>query len=70
MQKILDAHSKIKEINEARQGDGEEKRVNKEDNDPQLIGEAKTAMQDMADMMINCTKHAPYHQHSLKEGVD
>ena len=44
---------KIKEINEARQADSEEKRVNKEDNDPQLMAEAKTAMHDMADMIIN-----------------
>ena len=54
LQKILDAQSKITEINEARQADGEEKRVNKEDDDdPQLMGEAKTAMHDMADMLVN-----------------
>ena len=52
LQRILDAQSKIKEINEARQADGEEKRVNK-DNDPQLMGEAKTAMRDMADIIVN-----------------
>ena len=52
-QRMLDAQSKIKEINEARQADGEEKRVSKEDNDPQLMGEAKTAMHDMADMIMN-----------------
>ena len=32
LQRMLDARSKIKEINQARQADGEEKRVNKEDN--------------------------------------
>ena len=30
-----------------------EKRVNKEDNDHQLMGEAKTAMHDMTDMLVN-----------------
>ena len=40
LQRMLDAQSKIKEINEARQADGEEKPVNKEDNDLQLM-EAK-----------------------------
>ena len=53
LQKILDAQSKIKEINEGRQADGEEKQVNKENNDPQLMGEAKIAMYDMADMIDN-----------------
>ena len=53
LQRILDAQSKIKEINEARQADGEEKWVNKEDNDLKLMGEAKTAMHDMADMIVN-----------------
>ena len=37
----------VKDINEARQADGEEQRVSKEDNDPQLISEAKSAMHDM-----------------------
>ena len=41
--------SKIKEINEARWADGEEKWVNKGDNDPQLMGEA---MHDVADMIV------------------
>ena len=53
LQRILDAQSKITDINKARQADGEEKRVNKEDNDPQLMGEAKTAMHDMLDMIVN-----------------
>ena len=51
LQKILDAQSMMTEINEARKADGEEKRVNKNDNDPQLMCEAKTAMHDMADML-------------------
>ena len=46
--------SKMMDIGEARQADGEEKRVNKEDDDdPQLMGEAKTAMHDMTDMLVN-----------------
>ena len=62
MQRILDAQSKIKEINEARQADGKEERAN-EDNDLQLMSEAKTAVYDMADKslirpaglaMLNC----------------
>ena len=31
----------------------EKKRVNKEDNDLQLVGEAKSAMHDMTDMIVN-----------------
>ena len=65
LQRILDAQSKIKEINEARQADVEEKRVNKEDNDPQLMGEAKTAMHDMVDMIV---KHSS-DQLGLEERV-
>ena len=65
LQKILDAQTKIKEINEARQADGEEKRVIKEDDDPQLMGEAKIAMHDMADMIDN---HSP-DQLGLEERV-
>ena len=29
------------------------KKVNKDDDDPQLMGEAKTAMHDIADMLVN-----------------
>ena len=50
---MLDAQSKIKAINKARQADGEEMPVNRGDNDLQLIGEAKTAMHDMVDMIVN-----------------
>ena len=53
LQRILDAQSKIKEISKVRQADGEEKRVNKEDNDLQLMGEAKNAMDDIADMIVS-----------------
>ena len=35
LQTILDAQSKIKEINEARQADGVEQKVSKDDNNPQ-----------------------------------
>ena len=52
-QKMLEAQSKIKDITEARQADGDEQRVSNEDNDPQLMGEAKNAMHDMFDMMAN-----------------
>ena len=41
LQTILDAQSKIKEINKARETDGVEKKVSKEDNNPQLPGEAR-----------------------------
>ena len=40
-------------VNEARQADGDEQRVSNDDNDPQLMGEAKNAMHDMFDMMAN-----------------
>ena len=47
---MLKAQSNIKNINEARQSDGVEEKVNKEDDDPQLIGEAKTAMKEVVEM--------------------
>ena len=40
---MLAAASNVKKINDARQKEGEEKKV-EEDDDPQLIGEAKAAM--------------------------
>ena len=49
----LEALSNVKKINEARQADGEEEQVNKEDDEPQLIGEAKTAMSDVLDLNTN-----------------
>ena len=51
----LAALSSVKKINEARQVDGEEVEVNKEDDEPQLMGEAKTAMNDVLDMNTNST---------------
>ena len=50
--KMLEAQSKIKDLTEARQSDGDEQRVSN-DNDPQLMGEAKTAKHDMFDMIAN-----------------
>ena len=50
LQKMLKAQSNIKKINEARQADGVEEKVNKEDDDPQLMGEAKTAMKEVVEM--------------------
>ena len=47
---MLKAQSNIKKINEARQADGVEEKVNKEDDDPQLMGEAKTAMKEVVEM--------------------
>jgi len=46
---MLEAQSNIK-INEVRHADGEEKIS--EDDEPQLMGEAKTAMNDVIDMSI------------------
>ena len=57
-------HDKLQKILEA-QADGEEKRVSKEDNDPQLIGEAKSAMHDMLDIMDSHSSDKP----SLEERV-
>ena len=65
LQKILEAQSTVKDINEARQADGAEQRVSKEDNDPQLIGEAKSAMHDMLDIMDSHSSDKP----SLEERV-
>ena len=50
LQKMLKAQSNILKINEARQADGVEEKVNKEDDDPQLMGEAKTAMKEVVEM--------------------
>ena len=47
---MLEAQSNIKKINEARHADGEEK-ISKDD-EPQLMGEAKTAMNDVIDMNV------------------
>ena len=49
---MLAAASNVKKINDARQKDGEEEKV-EEDDDPQLIGEAKTDMTDVLTMNVN-----------------
>ena len=41
LEAILAAQSNIRQINEARQAEGQEEKVSKDDDDPQLIGEAK-----------------------------
>ena len=46
---MLAAASNVKSINEARQANMEEKEA-KEDNEPQLLGEARTAMTEVLDM--------------------
>ena len=50
LEAILAAQSNIRQINEARQADGQEEKVRKDDDDPQLIGEAKTVMNDVLDI--------------------
>ena len=50
---MLEAQSSIRKINEARQADGEQEMVSKEDDDPQWIGEAKNAMNEVFDMNVN-----------------
>ena len=49
---MLAARSNVQKINAARQKEGEEKSV-EEDDDPQLIGEAKTAMTDVLTVNVN-----------------
>ncbi len=50
---MLEARTNIKKMNEARQADGLEEKTSKEDNAPQLMGEAKNAMNDVLDMNDN-----------------
>ena len=50
---MLKAQSNIKKINEARQADGIEEKVNKEDDNPHLLGEAKTAMKEVVEINAN-----------------
>ena len=54
LQKMLQAREALKKINEARQADPVEKIDNQEDDDPQVQGEAKSAMEDI--MEINASK--------------
>ena len=49
---MLAAASNVKKINDARQKEGQEEKV-EEDDDPQLIGEANTAMTDVLTMNVN-----------------
>ena len=44
---ILAAQSNVRQINEARQAEDQEEKVSKDDDDPQLFGEAKKAMNDI-----------------------
>ena len=53
LQKILQAQASIKKINDARQADGEEHKISKEDDEPQLMGEARAAMKELFDMNTN-----------------
>ena len=50
MQKMLQARANIKKINDARQAAGEEHKISKQDDDPQLMGEARTAMKELFDI--------------------
>ena len=64
LQKMLQARANIKQINDARQADGEEQKISKQDDDPQLLGEAKTAMKELFDMNAH-----PVDTLSLKQRV-
>ena len=64
LQKMLQARANIKQINDARQADGEEHKISKQDDDPQLLGEAKTAMKELFDMNAH-----PADTLSLKQRV-
>ena len=56
----------LKKINVAREADVEEKQPeNEEDDDPQVEGEAKAAMQDVVDMIFNAADAI-----TLEEWVD
>ena len=50
---MLEAAANVKKFNEAREADDKEEKVSEEDDDPQLIGEAKTAMDDVVSMNIS-----------------
>ena len=47
---MLEAQSNIRKINDARQQVGKEEKLNKEDDEPQLFGEAKAAMEELFEM--------------------
>ena len=46
---MLKARTKVKAISEARLASGVQEGVIKKDNDPELLGEAKSAMKDMCE---------------------
>ena len=50
---MLHAQANFKKINEARQADGEEHKISKEDDEPHLMGEARAAMKDLFDINTN-----------------
>ena len=50
---MLQAQANIKKINHARQADGEEHKISKEDDEPQLMGEARAAMKELFEMNTN-----------------
>ena len=50
---MMQAQANVKKINDARQADGEEHTISKEDDEPQLMGEARAAMKDLFDMNTN-----------------
>ena len=60
----MTAQSNVRQINEARQAEGQEEKVSKDDDDPQLIGEAKMAMNDVVDLDMN-----PCSELSLEDRV-
>ena len=67
LQKILALQATVKKINEAREADVEDKQPEyEEDDDPQVEGEAKAAMQDVADMHDNAAADTI----TLEERVD
>ena len=64
LQKMLQTRANIKKINDAQQADGEEHKISERDDDPQLLGEAKTAMKELFDMNAH-----PADTLSLKQRV-
>ena len=60
----MTAQSNVRQINEARQAEGPEEKVSKDDDDPQLIGEGKMAMNDVVDLDMN-----PCSELSLEDRV-
>ena len=59
---MLKAQENLKKINEIRQADPVEKLDNKQDDDPQIRGEAKSAMQDILQLNANKGNDIPLEQ--------